>query len=168
MALLLLTAGHETTANLIGNAVIVLHEHPGLVKDLRDNPDLIGPAVEELLRFEAPVQLATRVATGDLPVAGALVRGGERVFVAVGGANRDPAVFADPDRVDIGRAHQHHLSFGHGAHFCAGAALARAEGQEVIRHLLRLDPPFEDQELRVTRSRSAAFRRVAELELAPA
>jgi pimeloyl-[acyl-carrier protein] synthase len=167
MALLLLVAGHETTANLIGNAVIVLHNHPDLTRDLRANPDLVGPAVEEVLRFEAPVQLTARVAVDDLPVAGALVKSGEQVFVAIGAANRDPAVFADPDRIDIGRAHQRHLSFGHGAHFCAGAALARAEGQEVIRRLLRLDPPLEDQELRVRRARSATFRRIDELELIP-
>jgi pimeloyl-[acyl-carrier protein] synthase len=117
--------------------------------------------------LEAPVQLTSRVAVGDEPMAGALVKGGEQVFVAIGAANRDPAVFADPDRIDIGRAHQRHLSFGHGAHFCAGAALARAEGQEVIRRLLGLDPPLEDQELRLRRARSATFRRIDELELIP-
>jgi pimeloyl-[acyl-carrier protein] synthase len=167
MALLLLVAGHETTANLIGNGVIVLHDHPDLTRNLRANPELVGPAVEEVLRFEAPVQLTARVAIDDLPVAGAMVRGGDQVFVAIGGANRDPAVFAGPDRIDVRRSHQRHLSFGHGAHFCAGAALARAESQEVIRRLLRLDPPLEDQELRVRRARSATFRRIDELELIP-
>jgi cytochrome P450 len=165
MALLLLVAGHETTANLIGNAVVVLHDHPDLARELRADPGLLGPAVEELLRFEAPVQLTARAALGDLRVAGARVRRGEQVFVAIGAANRDPAVFADPDRMDLGRGHRHHLSFGHGTHFCAGAALARAEAQEVIGHLLRLDPPLEDRELRVTRARSATFRRIEALEL---
>lgn len=168
MALLLLVAGHETTANLIGNAVIVLHDHPDLARELRADPRLAGPAVEELLRFEAPVQLTARSALDDLPVAGARVRRGEQVFVAIGAANRDPAVFADPDRMDLGRGHRHHLSFGHGAHFCAGAALARAEAQEVIGHLLRLDPPLEDRELQVTRAGSATFRRIDALELGTA
>jgi pimeloyl-[acyl-carrier protein] synthase len=165
MALLLLTAGHETTANLIGNAVITLHGHPDLVRELRDSPDLVAPVVEELLRFEAPVQLAARAASRDQLVGGELVRAGDHVFVAIGAANRDPAVFAEPDRFSARRAPAQHLSFGHGVHFCAGAALARAEGQAVIRRLLRLYPPFEDNELHATRAPSAAFRRIAGLEL---
>ena len=165
MALLLLTAGHETTANLIGNAVITLHDHPGLVRELRASPDLVAPVVEELLWFEAPVQLAARAATRDQLVGGELVGAGDQVFVAIGAANRDPAVFAEPDCFDSRRAAAQHLSFGHGTHFCAGAALARAEGQAAIRRLLRLHPPFEDKELHATRAPSAAFRRVAELEL---
>lgn len=165
MALLLLTAGHETTANLIGNAVITLHDHPDLVRELRARPDLVAPVVEELLRFEPPVQLAARTATRDQLVGGELVRAGDQVFVAIGAANRDPAVFADPDRFDASRGPAQHLSFGHGMHFCAGAALARAEGREVIQRLLRNNPPFEDQELHATRARSATFRRIAELEL---
>lgn len=168
MALLLLTAGHETTANLIGNAVITLHDHPHLVRELRASPDLVVSAIEELLRFEPPVQLAARIAASDQLVGGELVRVGDQVFVAIGAANRDPAVFVDPDRFDPGRSSGQHLSFGHGMHFCAGAALARAEGQEVILRLLRLDPPFETQELHATRARSAAFRRIAALRLTPA
>ncbi len=95
------------------------------------------------------------------------MRAGDQVFVSIGAANRDPSVFAEPDRFDPGRPPAQHLSFGHGPHFCAGAALARAEGQEVIGRLLRLDPPLEDQELNATRARSAAFRRIAELTLTP-
>ena len=165
MALLLLAAGHETTANLIGNAVVALHGHPGISRVLRRHPDLLQQAVEELLRYDSPVQLASRVARRDAPLGETVVRRGEQVLVSLGAANRDPAAFANPDRLDLGRPARIHLAFGHGAHFCAGAALARVEAQEILRRLLDLAPPVEDRELMLERGCSATFRRVNTLLL---
>jgi cytochrome P450 len=160
MALLLLAAGHETTANLIGNAVAALHSHPGIARFLRRRPDQLQAAVEEFLRYDSPVQLASRVARRDTPLGETVVRRGEQVLVSLGAANRDPAAFSNPDRLDLGRQTRVHLAFGHGAHFCAGAALARVEAQEVLRRLLDLAPPIEDRELTLERDCSATFRRV--------
>ena len=165
MALLLLVAGHETTANLIAGSVIALHEHPELARRLRRDPTLIGDAVEELLRWDAPVQLTSRVATEPQRVGSTEVGPGERVFVSLGAANRDPCAFEDPDSLCLDRKGPSHLSFGHGAHFCAGAALARAEAEEVLRALVLLDPPIESQGLTFRRAASATFRRFDELEL---
>ena len=168
MALLLLAAGHETTANLIGNVVACLHSHPDHVRWLRTHPSAIGTAIEEVLRFESPVQLTSRVATDDVKLDGLDLAAGTRVFVSIGGANRDPSIFVDPDRFDLQRASPRHLSFGHGAHFCAGASLARAEAQEVLSFLLSLDPPLEDREVRVQRGESHTFRRIQRLEIVSA
>jgi pimeloyl-[acyl-carrier protein] synthase len=165
MALLLLAAGHETTANLIGNAVAALHGHPGIARFLRRRPDQLQAAVDEFLRYDSPVQLASRVARRDTLVGETVVRGGEQALVSLGAANRDPAVFSNPDRLDLGRQTRPHLAFGHGAHFCAGAALARVEAQEVLRRLLDLAPPIENRELTLERGRSATFRRVNTLRL---
>jgi len=167
MLQLLLVAGHETTANLIGNAVAALHSHPGAIRILRRNPDRLPAAVEELLRYDSPVQLASRVARRDAPLGETIIRRGEQVLVALGAANRDPAAFSDPDRLDLGRPAQPHLAFGHGAHFCAGAALARVEAQEILRRLLDLTPPIEERELSMKRGRSATLRRVELLQLQP-
>ena len=165
MALLLLVAGHETTANLIAGAVVALHQHPDLARRLRQEPALIASTVEELLRWDAPVQLTSRVATEPHTVGSSDVSPGERVFVSLGAANRDPAAFQDPDAIRLDRTAPSHLSFGHGAHFCAGAALARAEAVEVLRALVMLDPPLESLELNFRRAASATFRRFDELEL---
>ncbi len=165
MALLLLVAGHETTANLIAGAVVALHEHPDLARQLRRDPSLIGCAVEELLRWDAPVQLTSRVATQIQRVGPVEVAPGEQVFISLGAANRDPAAFDRPNELRVGRAGQPHLAFGHGAHFCAGAALARAEAAEVLKGLVSLNPPVEEQELTFRRSASATFRRFDELSL---
>lgn len=165
MTLLLLVAGHETTANLIGNAVAALHAHPGITRYLRHRPDQLPVAVEELLRYDSPVQLASRVAARDMVLGQTAVRKGEQVLVGLGAANRDPAAFPDPSRLDISRAPRTHLAFGHGSHFCVGAALARVEAQEVLRHLLNLTPPIEDRDLTLVRGRSATFRRITTLLL---
>jgi cytochrome P450 len=165
MTLLLLVAGHETTANLIGNAVAALHSHPDTARFLRHHLDHLPAAVEEFLRYDSPVQLISRVAASDTVLGRAVVRRGEQVLVSLGAANRDPAAFADPDRLDIARPARPHLAFGHGAHFCAGAALARVEAQEVLRRLLELTPPIEDRRLTVIRDHSATFRRITMLQL---
>lgn len=165
MTLLLLVAGHETTANLIGNAVISLHDHPQVARDLRRHPENLAHAVEEFLRYESPVQLTARVATEPHRVGGVPIEKGDQVYISLGAANRDPDVFPEPDRLVPTRITAGHLAFGHGVHFCAGASLARAEAEDVLRHVLALDPPVEDRQIRASRDRSATFRRIASLTL---
>jgi cytochrome P450 len=147
--ILLLVAGNETTTNLIGNAVLALCRHPDELARLRAEPSLVRGAVEECVRYDSPVQLTSRVATCDVELGGKHIRQGEEVDLILGAANRDPAQFADPDRLDVARPDCRPVSFGHGIHFCLGAALARVEGQIALETLaarfprLRLDdePP---------------------------
>jgi cytochrome P450 PksS len=139
--MLLLVAGHETTVNLIGNGVWALLEHPAQMEKLRNDPTLIKPAVEELLRFTSPVDMATeRYAREDVTFAGVTIQRGDMVFAVLGSANRDEREFPNPDSLDITREPNKHLSFGFGTHFCLGASLARLEGQIAIGTLLRLIP----------------------------
>jgi cytochrome P450 len=141
MVFLLLVAGHETTVNLIGNGTLALLEHPAELARLRADEKLIRPAVEELLRFGSPVETATRrFAREDVPLAGATIPRGALVLAVIASANRDGRVFADPDKLDLTREPNRHLSFGLGAHYCLGAALARLEGQIAITTLLRRAP----------------------------
>lgn len=133
--LLLFVAGHETTMNLIGNGMLALLESPDQWARLRENPGLIQSAVEELLRFDGPVHLTGRTATEDIEMDGFNVEKGQAVLTMLAAANRDPEEFPDPDRVDIGRNPNHHLTFSHGMHYCLGAALARVEGQVAIASL---------------------------------
>ncbi|MBT2480789.1 cytochrome P450 [Streptomyces sp. ISL-94] len=142
MAFLLLVAGHETTVNLIGNGIRALLAHPGQLAALRADPDgLIDGAVEEMLRYDGPVQHATyRFARADLEIGGTRVEAGSSVVVALAAADRDPSRFAEPDVFDIRRPAQGHLAFGHGIHFCLGAPLARMEGRIAIRSLLERFP----------------------------
>jgi cytochrome P450 PksS len=136
--MLLLVAGHETTVNLIGNGTLALLEHPDQMEKLRQDPGLIKPAVEELLRFASPVEAATeRFAQEDVTVTGVTIRKGETVFAVIASANRDERQFANPDKLDLLREPNKHLSFGQGVHFCLGASLARLEGQLAINTLLR-------------------------------
>jgi cytochrome P450 len=131
---LVLAAGFETTVNLLGNGIRMLLDAPEHLHTLRQRPDLWPNAVEEILRLESPVQLTARVALDDTEVAGIPVSHGELVVVYVAAANRDPAVFADPNRFDIERSNAgKHLAFSGGRHFCLGAALARAEGEVGLR-----------------------------------
>jgi cytochrome P450 len=155
---LILGAGHETTTNLIGNAVLALLGHPLERRRLEENPTLIVSAVEEFLRYDSPVQLTDRVATADLEFAGRRIRKGVIVAVLLGAGNRDPERFPDPDRLDLGRKENHHLAFGHGAHFCVGAALARVEAQIAISTLLRRFPGFDGDHRRPERKRSMVLR----------
>src|SRR5262249_45887561 len=141
MIVLLLIAGHETTVNLIGNGTLALLEHPEQLRQLRHDPGLMPSAVEELLRFVSPVETATeRYARQDVTVAGVTIPRGGLAFAVVASANRDERQFAHPDRLDLSRAPNRHLSFGLGAHFCLGAALARMEGQIALATLLRRAP----------------------------
>lgn len=135
-AVLLLFAGHETTTNLIANAVLALLRNPDQLERLRRDPALIGRAVEEFLRYDGPVQALTRVARAEAALGGRRIRAGDRLIVMLCAANRDPAVFQDPDRLDLGREPNRHLAFGYGIHFCLGAPLARLEAEIALPRLL--------------------------------
>jgi cytochrome P450 len=138
MIFLLLLAGHETTVNLIGNGMLALLEHPEQLDQLRNDPALIKPAVEELLRYASPVETATeRYAREDITIAGVTIPRGALVFAAIASVNRDERQFANPDTLDITRQPNKHLAFGQGMHYCLGAPLARLEGQIAINTLLR-------------------------------
>ncbi|SFT32798.1 hypothetical protein SAMN05660657_00054 [Geodermatophilus amargosae] len=134
--ILLLNAGHEATVNVSGNGLLALLEHPGQLARLRADPGLLPTAIEELMRFDSPLQLFERTATADVDIGGATVREGQKVAALLGAANRDPAVFAAPDTLDVGRTDNPHISFGAGVHFCIGAPLARVELQASFGALL--------------------------------
>jgi cytochrome P450 len=138
--ILLFGAGHETTVNLIGNGLLALHRNPDQLRLLRENPTLTANAIEELLRYDSSVQMTGRTALEDVSVGGFDVAKGETVLCLLGAANRDPAVYPDPDRLDITRSGIRPLSFGGGIHFCLGAQLARIEGEIAIASLLRRLP----------------------------
>ena len=140
LALLLLIAGHETTVNLVGNGVLALLRAPEQLALLRRSPDLIAGAIDELLRFDGPVQITQRVATEDLDLLGHRVRAGDEIMLVLGAANRDPAVFADPHRLDATRDARRHVAFGGGIHHCLGATLARVEGHVALHALLTRFP----------------------------
>lgn len=133
---LLLFAGHETTTNLIGNGLLALLRHPEQLARLRREPALLGGAVEELLRYDSPVQGTARRATAELELRGQRIGVSEYLLLLLGAANRDPAHFSHPDQLDITRADNRHLAFGHGPHFCLGAALARLEARITIGSVL--------------------------------
>ena len=134
--ILLLVAGHETTVNLIGNGTLALLRHPDQLRKLRENPGLIGTAVEELLRFDGPVQRTARIPSEDITIGGQTIGKGEMVMPFLGAADRDPTQFPEPDLLDITRVDNRHIAFGMGIHFCLGAPLARMEGQIAINTLL--------------------------------
>lgn len=136
----LISAGHETTMNLVGNGYWLLLRHPDQLRRVQADPSLIPAAVEEILRYESPVLTTSRWVSADLECGGHAMRKGQFVILGIGGCNRDPRAFDDPDRFDITRPSVRHLSFGSGVHFCVGAALARLEGQIALRTLVsRLD-----------------------------
>lgn len=140
-AVLLLMAGHEATVNVVGNGVHALLRHPDQWLRLLDDPGLVGTAVEELIRFDAPLQLFERTAVVDTTIAGHVVPAGTRIATLLGAAGRDPSVFGDDaDCLDVGRSPNPHLGFGAGVHYCLGAPLARLEIAEVLRALLERLP----------------------------
>jgi pimeloyl-[acyl-carrier protein] synthase len=143
MCVLLLVAGHETTVNLIANGTLALLRHPETRAGLEADAALPGSAVEELLRYDSPVQFTSRHALADLEIGGRRVRAGETVIAVLGAANRDPAQFPDPDRLDLARAPNRHIAFGGGIHFCLGAPLARVEARIAISAMLARLPGME-------------------------
>ena len=141
--LLLAIAGNETTRNLISHGLLLLLEHPDQAERLRVEPELLPSAIEEMLRFRAPVMYFRRTATQDVEVGGVPIKEGDKVTLWYPSANRDEDVFEDPDRFDIGRHPNEHLAFGHGQHFCLGAHLARMEIRVMFEELLRRLPDLE-------------------------
>jgi cytochrome P450 len=153
MLRLLLIAGNETTTNLIGNGMLALLRYPDQLQKLRDTPDLIDTAVEEMLRYDTPVQLDFRTALEDVEIGGRRITRGQGIMLLLGAANHDPEVFHTPEQFDIARREASHLSFGRGVHHCLGAPLARTEARLAFTGLLerfstiRLlteQPPFKD------------------------
>jgi len=140
MIFLLLVAGHETTVNLIGNGVLALLRNPDQLALLRSRPELLTAALEELLRWDSPVQLTARVVGEECELGGRTLRPGELLLTLLGAANRDPAQFPEPDRLDLTREPSQHFSFGRGIHFCLGAPLARLEGRLAIGSLVSRFP----------------------------
>jgi hypothetical protein len=139
----MLVAGHETTTNLIGNSVLSLLNDADSREVLAADPARIPDAIDELLRFESPVQVAQRVAHEDCVVAGQEVKAGDPLYALLGSANRDPSVFPDPDRLNFERGEVRHVAFGQGVHYCVGASLARLEGAIAIQTLLRRLPTLK-------------------------
>lgn len=163
--ILLLIAGHETTSNLIGNGMLALLRNPDQMAALRADPALVNNAVEELLRYDSPVQLTSRWVLEDMEHAGNRFKVGQQVAVVFAAANHDPDVFAAADRLDITRANANkHLAFGNGAHFCLGAPLARLEGQIAFNALLERFPRIRlADDVAVSHRRSYVLRGVEAL-----
>jgi cytochrome P450 len=154
LAQLLLVAGHETTVNLIGNGMLALLRAPDQLARLQRQPELVGPAIDEFLRFDGPVQISQRIAMEDLDLFGHKVRKGDEIMLILGAANRDPAAFTEPHRLDVTRDARKHVAFGGGIHHCLGAALARMEGQIAFTGLLNR---FDDIALAGTPLRRPTF-----------
>jgi cytochrome P450 len=143
MLLLLLVAGHETTVNLIGNGMLALLRNPDQLERLRADEGIERSAVEELLRYDSPVQFTGRIAMQDVEIAGHHIKKGSGISTIVASANRDPEVFDDPDSLDLGRDPCPHLSFSAGIHYCLGAQLARIEGQIALSSVVRRFPKMK-------------------------
>jgi cytochrome P450 len=165
MCLLLLAAGHETTANLIGNGTLALLQHPDQLDLLVQNPDLSTRAIEEFLRYDSPAQVASRIALKDLMLGDVEVSKGQQALIVIGAANRDPARYDRPDRLDLTRSGQSHLAFGGGPHFCVGAGLARLEAHETFQRLARSGLRPQPGGWSHTRDHSRTIRRLQTLQI---
>ncbi len=145
----ILNAGHETTTNLIGNGLALLHDYPEQRQRLLEDGELIAPAVEEVLRFRSPNQFGNRETTSDVEIRGHQIAKGTNLHLCIGAANRDPEVFTDPTRFDITRKPNRHLAFAGGPHVCVGLTLARLEGRVALGRLLNRFPDYQIQGKRV-------------------
>ena len=139
----ILNAGHETTTNLIGSALALLHDHPDQKARLLAEPALIGPCIEEVLRFRSPNQFGNREATAPVTISGVEIAAGTNLHLCIGAANRDPEVFEEPTKFDIGRKPNRHLAFAGGPHVCVGLTLARMEGKIALQRFLNRYPDYE-------------------------
>ena len=139
----LLVGGNLTTTDLIGNGVRLFLTHPAELAKLRSDPGLIGAAVEEVLRYEPPVDITGRIASSDMEVGGLGLKAGQAMILSLRAANRDPAMFDDPHRFDVSRKHRPHVAFGGGAHICIGAPLARLEAQVALARLFERFPDLK-------------------------
>jgi cytochrome P450 len=155
----ILNAGHETTTNLIGNALYTFLQHPDQMRRVREYPALMKSAVEEVLRFESSNQLGNRRVVADTMLGGVAMRQGDLITICIGGANRDPKYFPDPDRFDVGRNPNRHLAFASGIHVCAGMNVARLEGRIALERFLKKFPDYrlEGAPLRSPRARFRGF-----------
>jgi len=168
----LIIAGHDTTTSLIGNSVVALLRHPDQLAALRANPDEIASAVEELLRYDSPVPHATfRYATEPVEIAGVTIPAGAQVIICLAASNRDADCAVESETLDLERGNSHHIAFGHGIHFCLGAALARMEGQLALRSLLLRFPQLRlavpDEKLHWGHGDGLVLRGLSELPVIP-
>jgi cytochrome P450 len=162
---LVFAAGSETTVNLIGNGTLALLRNPERLEQLRREPQVIPQAVEELLRFDPPLQMTSRSAMVDVSIEGKTIRKGDQVYLLVGSANRDPAEFDRPNELVFGRPRNHHLSFAAGHHHCLGATLARIEGQEAISALVSMLPDLRLEDAEIKWRSHIVLRGLAELRV---
>lgn len=165
---LLLLAGNETTTNLIGNGMNALGRNPDQLERLRAEPALLPTAIDEMLRYDGPVQSTVRYATADVNLAGTPMTKGQNVFVMVAAADRDPAQFPEPDKFDITRTPNEHVAFGEGIHFCLGSALARLEGAVAVGAMLERFPRLRlaEPDAPLTYKGSYFLRGLSELKMA--
>lgn len=161
----LLAGRHETTAGLIGNGLLALAQHPNETRRLRQEPALLTGAIKELLRYDSPVQRAERVAVQDVEVSGKWIKRGDRVFLVIGSANRDPEQFEHPDTLDLARRDNKHVAFGQGIHFCIGAPLAQLEGAIAIQSFLDRFENFQLTNSTLDWQESVAIRSLKSLTL---
>lgn len=157
MCVFLLVAGHHTTTGMIANGLLALIHHPDQFQKLKADPALVSTAVEELLRYDSPIQFLSRYSTQDFELGDKLIRQGQKLWAMLGAANRDPEQFTNPDQVNIRRTKNRHLAFGFGIHFCLGAPLARMEGQIALNTLLRRLPDLRLAD--ITPERAAGINR---------
>lgn len=164
---LILVAGHETTVNLIGNAVRTLLQHPDQLELLKANPDLIGGAIGEVLRFESPVQSTRRLAGETMELNGTKINEGDMLVLLLGAANRDPAMYEEPDTFNIQRDTKKHMAYGHGIHHCLGSSLADAEGQIAVGTLFKRLPNLRLVDQKIEIRTPFALRGAKKLMVAP-
>ncbi len=160
---LILVAGHETTVNLIGNAVRLLLQHPDQLQKLMENKELIAGAISEVLRYESPVQSVRRLASEDLELHGQTIKAGDMCVLLLGAANRDAEQFPDPDKFDITRDSKKHMAYGHGIHHCLGSSLADTEGQIAIWNLFKRLPNLKLRDKHIEIKHPFALRGAKEL-----